>query len=193
MRRLLVVSLCFALFGALALPASAGNFDPNCGGPGSAPCQSTQNLHGQSQTIYDYVPCSIDPTTGVGIASRIDLTSINEVFHININAAQDFWATGTIEGNFFIQPVKATLSAPDANGNRTPTPPNPPAVPGAVTYSGHFAMWFGISSNLKNGVMHSTFNISGTGSDGSTLTFHVVFHLTMSASGMVVFFDKMNC
>ena len=193
MRRLLSFAAATLLLVLLALPASAGNYDPNCGAPGSGPCQSTQNLHGQSQTIYDYVPCSVDPATGVGIASRIDLASINEVFHINVNAAQDFWATGTVEGNFFIQPVLATLSPPDANGNRTPTPPNPPAVPGAVTYSGHVATWFGISSNLKNGVMHSTFNLTGTGSDGSTLTFHAVLHLSISASGMTVSFGKMSC
>jgi hypothetical protein len=192
MRRSLSFVAAAILLVFLALPASA-SFDPNCGAPGSGPCQSTQNLHGQSQTIYDYVPCSVDPATGVGIASRIDLTSLNEVFHINVNAAQDFWATGTLEGDFFIQPVQATLSAPDANGNRTPTPLNPPAVAGAVTYTGHFATWFGISSNLKNGVVHSTFNISGKGSDGSTLRFHAVFHLSMSASGMVVFFDRMSC
>jgi hypothetical protein len=193
MRRWLSFAAAAILTVFLALPASAGKFDPTCGAPGSGPCQSTQNLHSQSQTIYDYVPCSVNPTTGVGIASRIDLTSVNEVFHINVNAAQDFWATGTLEGDFFIQPVKATLSAPDANGNRTPTPLNPPAVPGAVTYSGHFAIWFGISDNLNNSVAHSTFNIAGTGSDGSTLTAHAVFHLSMSASGLVVFFDRMSC
>jgi hypothetical protein len=62
-----------------------------------------------------------------------------------------------------------------------------------VTYSGHFAIWFGISDNLNNSVAHSTFNIAGTGSDGSTLTAHAVFHLSMSASGLVVFFDRMSC
>jgi hypothetical protein len=61
------------------------------------------------------------------------------------------------------------------------------------TYSGHFTTWFGDSDNRRNGVEHSTFTAHGTGSDGSTLRFHDTMHLSVSASGAVVSFDKPSC
>jgi hypothetical protein len=47
--------------------------------------------------------------------------------------------------------------------------------------------------NSKNAVFHDTFNVHGTGSDGSTLAAHFIRHLSFSASGMTVMFDKFVC
>lgn len=48
-------------------------------------------------------------------------------------------------------------------------------------------------SALQNGVYHSTFTAHLTGSDGSTIKFHDTAHLSTSASGLTVSFDKPMC
>ena len=82
------------------------------------------------------------------------------------------WFTGTMTGTF----VATTLTA------------NP------VTYTGHFQMWFGDENNRQNDVEHSTANIHGTGSDGSTISFHENAQAAMNANGVItVSFDKTSC
>ena len=51
----------------------------------------------------------------------------------------------------------------------------------------------GTSDNKQNGVDHSTFTAHLTGSDGSTIKFHDTAHVSTSASGMTVSFDKPMC
>jgi hypothetical protein len=85
--------------------------------------------------------------------------------------AGTFWATGTQTGNF-------TLVLDD------PTQP---------TYTGHFTVWFGDNDNLHNGTETATFNVHGTGSDGSTLSVHETEHPSVSASGATLAFDKLAC
>jgi hypothetical protein len=95
----------------------------------------------------------------------------NDIFHITINKTGS-WATGTVEGKFTFVPDN----------------------PAAVTYTGHFATWFGDENNLQNDVEHSTFNIHATGSDGSRLSFHENAQVTLNANGVVtVSFDKLRC
>ena len=48
-----------------------------------------------------------------------------------------------------------------------------------VTFTGHFTMWDGASGNLNNFTGTSTFNIHATGSDGSTVVFHAISHITV--------------
>ena len=48
-----------------------------------------------------------------------------------------------------------------------------------VPFTGHFTMWDGGNNNLNNLTGTSTFNIHATGSDGSTVDFHAVFHVTV--------------
>ena len=86
----------------------------------------------------------------------------NAVMHVNINSAGDSWFTATLEEWFTL--------IPDS---------------GNVTYAGHYAIWFGASFNNRNIVTHDTFNIKATGSDGSTLSIHLVDHMSISASGEV--------
>ena len=60
-------------------------------------------------------------------------------------------------------------------------------------FTGHFTTWFGEADNKQNGVDHSTFTVHLTGSDGSTITAHGTAHVSSSASGMTVSFDKLMC
>ena len=53
------------------------------------------------------------------------------------------------------------------------------------TITGHFAVWDGANVNLHNHTAASTFNLHIDG-----VTMHEVFHVSISASGISISFDK---
>ena len=70
------------------------------------------------------------------------------------------------------------------------------AVPlhaGRPTFTGHFTQWDGFNSNRQSATGTFTFSIHGTGSDGSSVKFHEVAHVTMTKTGVIVRFDKAKC
>jgi hypothetical protein len=129
----------------------------------------TQNDHNLVQVMNPGPPdFGSNPCTGD--PATVTLT-VNDVFHGTINKTGS-WFTGTLEGTFLIVPVDSSLP----------------------TFSGHFATWFGDENNLRNDVEHSTFNVHGTGSDGSTLSLHDNAQATMNANGVItVSFDHFFC
>lgn len=134
---------------------------------GAGAVSFTQTFHNAVQSFPFPNPCT-------GASGTVTLT-FNGVFHVTEltsgQGAGTDWATGTMTGNFVF----------------TPDDPTQPS------FTGHFTTWFGESDNLRNGVQTSIFVIHGTGSDGSTLDFHEVTHLSVSATGITVFFDKPTC
>jgi hypothetical protein len=82
----------------------------------------------------------------------------SDVFHGTINKT-GLWFTGTLHGSVEFVPDD----------------------PAAVTYSGHFAAWFGDENNLRNDVEHSTFNAHLTGTDGTTVDIHDNTQATLNA------------
>jgi len=110
----------------------------------------------------------VNPCTGdPGTVSAVE----NQVFHSTINKT-GAWFTGTVEGKFTFVPDDASK----------------------VTYTGHFATWFGEEDNLKSYVKHSTFNVNAVGADGSHLQFHDNAQATLNANGTVtVSFDHASC
>src|SRR6266851_3308297 len=62
-----------------------------------------------------------------------------------------------------------------------------------VNFSGRFTTWDGQNFNLQNFAATVILVVHGTGSDGSSLTFHDVAHMSVSASGMTLSFDKPTC
>jgi hypothetical protein len=101
-------------------------------------------------------PCS-------GAHGTLSATAATEVFHITTQADGTFWVTGT------------------AQGSVTFTPSNPKAA-SAV---GHFAQWFGESSNDRNDVQHDTGNFNLQASDGTHIVVHRASHLSTNANGVV--------
>jgi len=117
--------------------------------------------------VTDQIPTTNPCTGDVGTLTE----TFNDVFHGTINKTGS-WFTGTVEGQFLFVPTDPTK----------------------VSYTGHFASWFGDENNLRNGVEHSTFNVHGTGSDGSRLSFHDNFQAVMNANGVItVSFDHAVC
>jgi len=140
---------------------------PSAFAEGAGAISYTQTFKNVTEVFYDVNPCSGAPAT-------ITIT-YNGGFHVTQltsgQGAGTFWATGTQTGNFTLVP-------------------DDPAQP---TYTGHFAAWFGDNDNLHNGTETSTFNVHGTGSDGSTLSFRATEHMSVSASGITLAFDKLAC
>lgn len=108
-----------------------------------------------------------NPCTGA--QDVLTLTNVNGVLHITVNKAGDEWDTGTLAGSFTLDPA--------------PPPANPTL--GLPSYSGHAETWFGDSFNQTNQVNHAIFNLHGTGSDGSSLTVHMLFHYSTNANGTI--------
>jgi hypothetical protein len=122
----------------------------------------TQHLH--NEVIFS------DPTVNpcTGAPGTITGTAKTGVFHMTTLANGTFHLTGTAQGTItFIPDNPADASA-----------------------SGHFASWFGENGNLQNGAATSTFNTVLSGSDGSRIGTHEVFHISTSASGGTITFDK---
>ena len=132
---------------------------------GAGAVSFTQTDHNVVQTFRDFIPCVGGPATIT--------TTTNDVFHVTYLTsgigAGTAWATGTSEG---------TVVAVADSG---------------VTYTGHFAIWFGDNNNLRNGNQEFNFNLNLTGTDGSVINGHVVGHASVSATGVVLTFFQMTC
>lgn len=138
---------------------------PTARGNGTATC--TVTVKDAQEVIPPGPEEGVNPCTGA--LATIAIT-YNGVFHVAVNK-NGLWATGTSTGTFVLTPVD-------------PTQPS---------YTGHFTMWFGDSDNRQNEVEHFTFTVHGIGSDGSRLTFHETAHMSVSASGITLSFDKPRC
>ena len=138
-------------------------------GAGAGVMQMRCDYHNATDTIVDVIPC-----VAGGAPANITLT-YNGVFHVSELTtgvgAGTFWATGTQTGTVYAAPLD-------------------PSLP---TYTGHFTTWFGDNNNLHNGSETSTFSVHATGSDGSSFTFHDVAHMSVSATGVAISFDKPTC
>ena len=136
---------------------------------GAGAVSVTQTFHNATQVLTN----SPNPCTGV--LGTVTLT-YNGVFHMTVLTsgvgAGTGWGTFTGAGDFTVAQV---------NG---------------VNFTGHFMNWDGFNFNLQNFTSTGTFILHGTGSDGSTITFHEVIHITAlltSPPTVIVQFDKPTC
>jgi hypothetical protein len=103
----------------------------------------------------------LNPCTGNLIWLTLNTESVFHVTYFTAPGANEFWVTGTDADTFTTSPDPVT----------------------SVTFSGHGADWFGGAFNQNNTTMGSTFNLQGTGSDGSHLSAHFVMRLTVASFG----------
>jgi len=156
------IAVSAAAVAVVALCAATAAF----AGSGGAGTQ-TFTQHGTNDVIIDN-PTGTNACTGD--SGHLLAVSAHDVFHATQQADGTFWVTGTAEGT-------VTFTADN--------PSNPSA-------SGHFALWFGESSNDRNDVQHDTGNFNLTGTDGSHIVLHMADHLSTNAQGVVTaqFFVK---
>jgi hypothetical protein len=130
------------------------------GGPAhAAPTTTTNTAHGVVETFVDVAP-SCD---GSGALYTITTTS-NMVEHETVFPDGSVHTTFTQTGTF------------------TATPLNDPTLP---SYTGKFTTWDGFNMNGSTVTGTDTFNVRGTGSDGSTLSNHAVGHFNQVPDGTV--------
>ena len=140
---------------------------------GAGAMSFTQPFHNAIQTFPPGPPMGVNPCTGV--LGTLTIT-YNGAFHITVLTsgvgAGTGWATFTGTGDFTFAQVDG------------------------VTYTGHFTAWDGQSFNLQNFAGTGILVGHATGSDGSTLDFHDVMHVTVLAGNppsVIVSFDKLTC
>ena len=155
--------------GASASPVPPGDF--TCGVTVFTACNQTAHFSTPSGTSAPEVgapnPQAIGCPAFVAVDAPVIQGTGNGIEHAIINNAGDGWFTSTFTGTVTI--VAWTV---DSAGNLVaPDPGVPP-------YTGQLTQWFGGSFNNRNFVNHDTINFTGTASDGSTLSFHQVDHLS---------------
>jgi hypothetical protein len=132
---------------------------------GAGAISVTQTFHNATQSFPSPQPCT-------GVPGVVNLT-FNGVSHFNFLTsgigAGTGWGTFTATGDVFFV---------GSDG---------------VNFTGHFMTWDGQNFNLQNYAATATFVIHATGTDGTSLTLHEVAHMSVSASGVVVSFDKASC
>jgi hypothetical protein len=143
---------------------------------GAAPLVFTQTFHDATLTMPVTFPCVGAPPGTPGSVTIL----YNGVFHMTVLTAGvgagTGWVTMTATGSFVFTPDDKALP----------------------TFTGHVTVWDGASFNLKSFAATGILNIRATGSDGSTVTFHDVMHITVigtdtSTPRIVVSFDKPTC
>ena len=123
--------------------------------------QTIQQKGGQPMSMPSTNPCTNDSGT-------LTLFITEQVFHITVNGAGDVWVTGTTNG-------------------RTSFVSNDPNAPSGT---GHWTAWFGGSLNKNNTVLHDIFNLNVHYTNGQTVTFHMINHMSITPSGVSNTFSK---
>ena len=120
----------------------------------------TVTFHDVTESFPDTNPCS-------GAAGIVTLT-YNGVVHVTLlrNGTSHFTITQT--GDLVFVPANS-------------------AEP---TFTGHFTFWDGENENRSSDTDTEIFVVHAVGSDGSTVTIHEVEHVSVSASGVTISFDK---
>jgi hypothetical protein len=124
----------------------------------------TQTFHHVTQTFPTSNPCT-------GVPGTVTVT-FNGVVHATMDTTTGTGhMTETMTGDFVFVPDD-------------PTQP---------TFTGHFTSWDGENQNIQNFTATATFNLHGTGSDGSRLQAHMLAHISVSATGITIEFFKTTC
>ena len=175
MKSAFVLIGCLSLLIVAALPAGAASGPGpalSCH-PGVGPCQETDHF-GQSESFGNPLPgCAT--LAGWALIS----TTGNGVQHMNVNAAQDFWFTFTMEGATTIIQGNVVL---DANGNPVSFTPDA----SKPTFTGQLQQWFGAQGNNQNYSSSNTANFHGTSSTGGSFSLHFTTHVNTTGSAPAV-------
>ncbi len=114
------------------------------------------------------------PSGATGLPGGMLTITYNGVMHTTSDTAGGIHFTMTITGSFVL------------------------VATSGVTFTGHINVWSGGTEHFaSNGASEIGFTASahGTGTDGSTIDFHIVAHITINANGPppTVMFMKVTC
>lgn len=125
----------------------------------AAPTTTTMNERGVVETFEDVLQDCDDSAP----ATYEITTTSNRVFHETTFDDGRVHATFTDTGTFVAEPLDASLPS----------------------YTGKFTIWGGFNQSQKSTNGTFTFNLRGTGSDGSRLNTHLVEHFNARPDGTV--------
>jgi len=130
-------------------------------GPANAAPPTTETNH-----VKDFVETFVDvvPTCEGGGPLYTITTTANGVEHVTVFDDGRVHATFTETGTFSAVPLED------------------PSLP---SYTGKFTIWGGFNENASTVAGTFTFNVRGTGSDGSTFSNHNVDHFNVRPNGTV--------
>lgn len=130
----------------------------------AAPAQTeTVVVKDVTETLPDEDPCT-------GVPGLVTVT-YNGVLHITGLPGGTYHVTGTQTGIFTFEPED----------------PSQPSL------TGRFTIWFGENSNQASFNGTVTFRVNGQGSDGSTVRFNGLAHVSVSATGTTTEFEFGRC
>jgi len=130
----------------------------------AAPAETeTITVKDASESFTDANPCT-------GAPGLVTVT-YNGIFHITALDDGTYHITGTETGTFTFEPDD----------------PSQPSV------TGRFTIWFGENSNQASFNGTFTFRVNGQGSDGSTVRFNGLAHISVSATGTTTEFEFGRC
>lgn len=129
------------------------------GAASAAPITETHHAKGLVETFVDVVPSCEE-----GGALFTITTTANAVEHVTEFNDGRIHVTFTETGRFSAVPLED------------------PSLP---SYTGKFTIWGGFNQNGRTAGGTFTFNIRGTGSDGSTFKNHIVDHFNQRPDGSV--------
>jgi hypothetical protein len=155
---------------------------PGISAAGSAQT-TTEHTHKETVVFYDYVPCMEE----LG-AYRITAV-VNAVEHGTEKGSTAHF-TFTETGSFEAVGVDAVLEFDEENDEQVPVPADPAVDASKPTFTGQYTVWGGFNGNQKNEASTFTFSVHATGSDGSVVRMHNVFHASLSATGIENVFEK---
>jgi hypothetical protein len=138
---------------------------------GSPPLTFTDTFQ-ETDTFTDVVPCQEN------LGPYDITTTARGVFHVT--------AAGIDQNDNFIPPYHVT-------GTTTGTFVAVPSDGTGPTFTGHFTNWFGENVNTKNSEGTVTFSVHGRSASGQRVSFHEVFHYTITGTGVEFSFDKPSC
>ncbi len=154
------------------IPANAfGPGQPPVNLPSTGPCQETGHFG-----LSVFVPMPGGPCPPPIPGPVVVMGQGNGIFHSNVNAADDWWATSTFEGSADVHVLLGfdKMGAP---------------VPGALLATGHQMQWFGNSLNANNFVFHDTGNVTLTtvATPAQTFDLHFADHFSSTGGNPFVF------
>ena len=131
----------------------------------TGPCQQTGHFG-----LSVFVPMPGGPCPPPVPGPVIVIGQGNGIFHSNVNAADDWWATSTFEGSADV----FVLLGFDSTGA---------PLTGDLLATGHQMQWFGNSFNANNFVAHDTGNVTVTTVATPAQTFDLHFADHASSTG----------
>jgi hypothetical protein len=135
------------------------------------------------------------PDEGIGTSTHI-FTDVTQTLPLaNPCTGTPGTATMTVSGVLHLTDLTSGPGAGtfQASGNETGSGVLTPADPALPSYSGQFTSHFDTNTDPATGTATTIVNIHAVGSDGSLLNVHMVEHIAITATGVVVSFDHPTC